>query len=201
MANVLYIKANAKKEGQSRTFKISDAFIEAYQKLNPADEVTTLDLYQENIGFLPIDELAQLHTPKEGEGKDNPILKYAYQFRDADKIVISAPFWNLSFPAILKAYLDYVTVSGITFRYTATGPEGLVKSDKVVYFTSRGGNYLAEPLSNLEMGARYLHTLLSFLGVKDFKTISADGLDIIGNDAEAIVNQTIKEALDAVKTF
>jgi FMN-dependent NADH-azoreductase len=76
MSKVLYIKANAKPEGQSRTFRISDSFIEQYKKQNPKDEIITLDLYKEGIDFLT-EEAVNLHIPAAGEGKDHPVLKYA----------------------------------------------------------------------------------------------------------------------------
>ncbi len=201
MAKVLYIKANAKPANESRTFELSDAFIKEYKELNPNDEITTLDLYEEGIDFIPKNGLDTVRAAKPGEGKDSPILKYAYQFQEADKIVIAAPFWNLSFPAILKAYLDYVTVSGITFKYTQTGPVGLINATNAVYFVARGGNYGCEPLCDLEMGARYLNVLLSFLGAKKFTTISADGLDVIGNDVQAIMDDAKERASFLVKKF
>ncbi len=194
MAKVLYIKANAKLEGESRTYQVSDKFIEKYQELHPEDEVVTLDLYEEGIGFLPMGELDELHRPQDESSKDHPILKYAHQFASADKYVISAPFWNLSFPAILKAYLDYVSVAGITFSYTLEGPVGLCCGKKATYVVTRGGYYSDEPYSNFEMGERYLRTLLGFFGVVDFETVAADGLDVQGNDVEAILNEAIAKA-------
>ncbi len=201
MSKVLYIKANAKKEGTSRTFKISDSFIETYKESHPQDEIITLDLYNEGINFLPKGELEALHVPEAGTGKDHPILKYAYQFLEADKYVIAEPFWNLSIPAILKAYIDYITVTGITFKYTATGPVGLCIGKKVVNITSRGGVYNAEPAASFEMGDRYLRTLLGFLGITDFTTISAEGLDIIGNDVDSIIEKAITSATGKAKNF
>ena len=201
MAKVLYIKANAKLEGESRTFRISDSFIAKYREIHPEDEITALDLYKEGIGFLPVGELNALHHPAEGTGRDHPVLKYAYQFLDSDKYVIAAPFWNLSIPAILKAYIDYVSVTGITFKYTQTGPVGLCTGKKAVHIVSRGGYYATEPYVNFEMGDRYLRTLLGFLGIKDFTTISADGLDVIGNDVNAIVGEAVAKAGDLAASF
>ena len=172
-----------------------------YRELHPEDEITTLDLYKEGIGFLPVGELTELHQPAEGAGKDHPILKYAHQFSESDKYVIAAPFWNLSFPAILKAYIDYVTVTNITFKYTLEGPIGLCCGKKAVHIVSRGGYYSAEPYSTFEMGDRYLRTLIGFLGVVDFATIAADGLDVIGNDVEAIVQKAIAKATEMAETF
>jgi len=197
MSKVLYIKANVKPEGQSRTFKISDNFIEEYKKNNPGDEIITLDLYKEGINFLS-EEGISLHRPAPGEGKNHPVLKYAYQFAEADKYIVAAPMWNLSIPAILKAYIDYVSVTGITFKYTAEGPVGLLKDKKAVHIVSRGGEYGDAPY---EMGDRYLRTILGFFGIQDMKTIAVESLDVIGADVEGKVEEEIRIAKDTAKLF
>ncbi|EHA6441048.1 FMN-dependent NADH-azoreductase [Clostridium perfringens] len=198
MSKVLYIKANIKNEGESRTFKVSDSFVEEYKRNNPEDEIITLDLYKENIDFLRADDLGKLFGPKDEESKNNSILKYAYQFADADKYIIAAPMWNLSFPAILKAYIDYVSVSGITFKYTAEGPVGLLNNKKAVHIVSRGGGYDNSPY---EMGDRYLRTILGFFGIKDIGTIVIDNLDVIGVNVEEKVEEGIKKAISLAKKF
>jgi len=198
MSKVLYIKANIKKAGESRTFKVSDSFIEEYKSNNPSDEIITLDLYKENIDFLRPEDLGEIFGPKNEESRNNPILKYAYQFAEADKYVIAAPMWNLSIPAILKAYIDYVSVTGITFKYTAEGPVGLLKDKKAVHIVSRGGEYGNAPY---EMGDRYLRTILGFFGIQDMKTIAVESLDVIGADVEGKVEEGIRIAKDTVKLF
>ncbi|MDK0616101.1 FMN-dependent NADH-azoreductase [Clostridium perfringens] len=198
MSKVLYIKANIKNEGESRTFKVSDSFVEEYKKNNPEDEIITLDLYKENIDFLRADDLGKLFRPKDEESKNNSILKYAYQFADADKYIIAAPMWNLSFPAILKAYIDYVSVSGITFKYTAEGPVGLLNNKKAVHIVSRGGGYDNSPY---EMGDRYLRTILGFFGIKDIETISIDNLDVMGVNVKEKVEEGIEKAISLAKKF
>lgn len=198
MGKVLYIKANIKNEGESRTFKVSDSFVEEYKKNNPEDEIITLDLYKENIDFLRVDDLGKLFGPKDEESKNNSILKYAYQFADADKYIIAAPMWNLSFPAILKAYIDYVSVSGITFKYTAEGPVGLLNNKKAVHIVSRGGGYDNSPY---EMGDRYLRTILGFFGIKDIETIAIDNLDVMGVNVKEKVEEGIEKAISLAKKF
>ncbi|MDU2084822.1 FMN-dependent NADH-azoreductase [Clostridium perfringens] len=198
MSKVLYIKANIKNEGESRTFKVSDSFVEEYKKNNPEDEIITLDLYKENIDFLRVDDLGKLFGPKDEESKNNSILKYAYQFADADKYIIAAPMWNLSFPAILKAYIDYVSVSGITFKYTAEGPVGLLNNKKAVHIVSRGGGYDNSPY---EMGDRYLRTILGFFGIKDIETIAIDNLDVMGVNVKEKVEEGIEKAISLAKKF
>jgi FMN-dependent NADH-azoreductase len=200
MSKVLYIKANVKPEGQSRTFKVSDSFIDEYKKNNPNDEVITLDLYKEGINFLS-EEAISLHRPAPGEGKNHPVLKYAYQFAEADKYIVAAPMWNLNIPAILKAYIDYVCVTGITFKYTANGPVGLCEGKKVVHIVSRGGAYSEGPAAAFEMGDRYLKTIFGFFGITHFTTIAADKLDVIGEDVESMIGNAITEAQATAKRF
>lgn len=201
MGKILYIKANAKPEGVSRTYRISDSFIETYKQSHPEDEIITLDLYKEGIALLSTEDINTVFGPKTEESKKHPILKYAYQFADAEKYIIAEPMWNLSIPAILKAYIDYICVTGITFKYTAEGPVGLCTGRKAINISARGGEYSKGHASAYEMGDRYLRTLFGFLGITDFTTISADALDVIGNDVELIVGNAIKEAQEKAKNF
>jgi FMN-dependent NADH-azoreductase len=201
VATVLYIKANAKPENQSRTFQISDRFISVYKETHPGDAVITLDLYTEKIQFLREADVSLHNLANPEEYRTHPVLKYAYQFREADKYVFAEPLWNLSIPAILKAYIDYITVTGITFTYAAEGPVGLCQGKKAVNITTRGGIYFAAPASQLEMGDRYLRTICGFLGIRDFITITAEGLDIAGQDVNTTVAETLEEAGIIAKDF
>ncbi|WOO39011.1 FMN-dependent NADH-azoreductase [Anaerocolumna sp. AGMB13020] len=200
MSKVLYIKANAKPEGLSRTYKIADEFIESYKKNHPSDEVITLDLYKEGIDSLSVEDLQKLRANTE-DNSDNPVMKYAYQFLEADKYVLAEPLWNLGVPAILKAYIDYICVANVTFKYTAEGPVGLCKDKKAVNITSRGGDYTSGFMAEIEMGDKYLKTILGFMGVTDYTTIAANQLDVIGQDIDGIVGKAIEEAKNLAKEF
>ncbi|MGE5380933.1 MAG: FMN-dependent NADH-azoreductase, partial [Methylocystaceae bacterium] len=123
MSKVLYIKANPKPNDQSRTFRISDRFIEVYKQNHPQDEIITLNLYQEGIAFISAEIVAS--KGQVISDRNHPVFKYAFQFLEADKYVFAEPLWNLSIPAILKAYIDYICVAGITFQYTEKGPIGV----------------------------------------------------------------------------
>jgi FMN-dependent NADH-azoreductase len=200
MKTLLYVHANPKPKGTSRTLRISHAFVEEYKKSHPDDNVIELDLYKENIGFLSYESVL-MHDVKPGEGRDHPQLKYAYQFLEADRVVIAAPFWNLSFPAIIKAYLDYVTVSGITFKYTSQGPVGLCQDKKAVHIVTRGGAYSEEPLASLELGDRYLRTLFTFLGFSEYTTFAVENMDRTKTDVEAVLESAIAEAQKEARDF
>lgn len=201
MSKILYIKANAKEKGISRTYRISDSFIEAYKRSNPRDEINTLDLYKEDINFLQQTDLGELRVSSPGEHRDHRILRYAYQFLEADKYIVAAPMWNLSIPAILKAYIDYICITGITFKYTTNGPVGLCKGKKALHIVTRGGEYSKSPLDQYEMGDRYLRTIFGFLGISDFTTIAAENLDVIGKDVAEIVEMEIDKAKELAKDF
>lgn len=198
MSKVLYIKANIKPEGVSRTFQVSDYFLEEYKKQHPEDEITVLDLYQEKVDFLRPADLEVMGQVNDESKKNTTFLKYAFQFAEADKYVFAAPMWNLGFPAILKAYIDYITITGITFHYTEEGPKGLLQNKKAVHIVARGGEYGDAPY---EMGDRYLRTILNFFGVNDIQTIAIENMDIVGADVAAKVNEGKEKAKLVVKEF
>jgi FMN-dependent NADH-azoreductase len=200
MSKVLYIKANAKPEGESRTFKIADKFVEAYKKHHPQDEIITLDLYKEDIHFLTVEDV-MVHMSNEVEEKDNAMKKYALQFKSADKYIFAEPMWNLGVPAILKAYIDYVSIPNITFKYSENGPIGLCQGKKAVNITSSGGDYTEGMAAEWDLCDKYLKTIMGLFGIFDYATIRASNLDVIGMDVDAIVNKAIKEAEELAKTF
>ncbi|OCL28010.1 FMN-dependent NADH-azoreductase [Orenia metallireducens] len=197
MSKVLYIKANPKTEDDSYTFKMSEAFLEEYKKANPKDEITTLDLYQEDIKPLTAEMIEELFTKE-----DSDVRRYVKEFASADKYIIAAPMWNLSIPAILKVYIDYLVVAGITFKYTEEGPAGLLKDKKVTYLVARGGKYSEGPAQDFEMGERYLRTILGFMGITDFSTVATELTNVLqGKELEKSVAASIEEAKKVAKEF
>ena len=116
---------------------------------------------------------------------DDPLFAPAAQFAAADSIVIAAPFWDLSFPAVLKQYFEQINVIGVTFRYTPQGvPEGLCRAERLTYVTTAGGEFVPE-----DYGFGYVKALAqTFYGIPDVRLIKAVGLDLVGADPEAILN-------------
>lgn len=200
MSTVLYIKANPKSDSESRTFRISESFMHTYREYHPDDEIVTLDLYREKIEFLS-NESVSMHAPAPGEHSGHPVLKYADQFLEADKYVIAEPLWNLGVPAILKAYIDYICIAGITFVYTAEGPKGLCTNKKAVNITARGGGYSEGFMAQLETGDKYLRNIFGFLGITDFQTIAAEMLDVVGTDVEKVVGKATLKAQELAVSF
>lgn len=116
----------------------------------------------------------------------------ARQFAEAETIVIAAPYWDLSFPAALKQYLEQINVVGITFKYTEEGiPVGLCRAERIFYVTTAGGFFVPE-----DYGFGYVKALAhNYYGIQDVRKIEAVGLDIAGADAEAIM-AAAEEALN-----
>lgn len=109
--------------------------------------------------------------------------------------------WNLNVPAILKAYIDYVSVTGITFKYTAEGPVGMCKADKALIVSGRGGDYSSEMASQFEMGERYIRTIFAFFGITDIQSVTADNVDVMGIDVDAILDEAVNKAKQIAEQF
>lgn len=93
----------------------------------------------------------------------------------ADVLVIGVPMYNFSLPSMLKAWFDHIARAGVTFRYTAEGPEGLLKGKKVYLLLSRGGQYLG---TAADSQTPLLKTFLNFIGLTDIQSIYAEGLNM-----------------------
>ncbi|MGL4623462.1 MAG: FMN-dependent NADH-azoreductase [Culicoidibacterales bacterium] len=200
MATVLYIHANIKPEGTSRSKQVADEFVKQYRTLHPEDTLIELDLYKEDIDFLRPTDLMVTAREFDESARSATHLRYADQFAKADKYIFATPLWNLGLPAIVKAYFDYVTAAGITFTYTAQGPVGLLENKKAIHFAARGGFYTEGPAADYEMADRYLKTILAFLGVYDYQTVAIEGLDA-GGDSHQIVSDIVTTLPQLAETF
>ena len=104
---------------------------------------------------------------------------------------MAAPFWDLNFPALLKIYIENISVDGITFTSTAEGLKGLCKAENLIYFTTRGGIYKDDPL---ETADHYLSSFVPFFGFGRYTSIAADGMDIVGYDSLGSLNEAKEKA-------
>ncbi len=118
------------------------------------------------------------------------------EFLAADIVLIGAPMYNFSIPSQLKAWLDLIAVSGKTFRYGASGPEGLCGNKKLVVISSRGGKYgPGSPVETWDHQEQYLRHFFTFLGVKDITVITAEGV-ALGPDKAAEAVAAAKQKIE-----
>ena len=120
----------------------------------------------------------------------NPLFALAKEFAAADTIVMAAPLWDLSFPSLLKIYMEHINAIGVTFGYQADGkPYGLCKAQKLYYVTTAGG-----PIFNDSYGYGYVRALAEqFYGIPNIYCLKAENLDVDGADVEHILLQTKRD--------
>lgn len=164
--SILFINACVRKD--SRTLVLAKNVMKDIK-----GEIIELNLNLENIEPLNTELLKKRDSLIKDGKLDDPMFRYARQFAQADEIVIAAPFWDLSFPAKLKIYLEQITVSGITFKYMGGRPKGLCKAKKLTYVTTSGG-----PIFD-DFGYTYVKTLAQkFYGIEKAEAVRAMNLDV-----------------------
>jgi len=208
MSNVLFIKANNRAIDQSVSVKMYHEFLDAYKANHPDDQITELDLFAENLpyyGNTAINGMFKASrgieaTPEEQAAAAN-VTKYIDQFLAADKIVFAFPLWNMTVPAVLHTYIDYLNQAGRTFKYTPEGVVGLVTGKKVVLLNARGGNYSEGPMAAAEMAVNFVVRNLRQWGVQDIETLIIEGHNQFPQEAEAIVQSGLELVKKAAAGF
>ena len=170
MKNILLIDAAARQD--SRTRGLAEHLLGRL-----SGKVTRLCLCQTKIPALDGELLRWRNACCASGDFSDPYFSLAKQLASADIIVIAAPYWDLSFPAVLKQYVEAVSVIGVTFAYSDEGmPVGLCRAEKLYYVTTSGG-----PIVNDELGYGYIRSVFhDMYGVKETVCIKAEGLDIVG---------------------
>ncbi len=181
-AEPVCLHVNACVRPTSRTNKLAQVVLEKEQ----GSYIQEVNLQKEQI--MPLDWQSLRHRDEcmaQGHLGDK-CFSYGWQFARADRIVISAPYWDLLFPASLRAYFERVCLVGVTFAYTESGiPKSLCQAKKLTYVTTAGG-FVGER----HLGFDYVKALAElFFGIEDVSLIKAEGLDIAGADVQAIMEK------------
>ncbi len=186
---ILLINACIRDVQMSRTYRLYDAFVKTYQQQHPEDVLEEIVLRNKALYPLLAENIEKRNQLLAQKNLQDPIFHYAHTFAQADKIIISAPYWDLSFPALLKIYFEHICVTGITFKYTEKGVQGLCKASKLLYISTLGGF-----IETLDLGKEYIKSLGQMFGIPQFDSIQAEGLDIEGAPIETIMAQGIEKA-------
>ena len=185
MKKILYINACCREN--SRTEELAEHFLGTL-----SGNVQKVSLYEENICPIDAELLSKRDSLLKNGNADDVMFSMAKQFALADTIVISAPYWDLMFPSVLKVYLENITVCGVTFCYSDKGiPESLCKAKKLYYITTSGGF-----IGQNNFGFDYIKALArGFFGIGDVRFFSAEGLDIYGADVDEIMHKAKENML------
>lgn len=194
---ILHLDASILGEASvSRT--LSSQIVARLAALHPDSKVIYRDLGQDPALHLSLEHLSAW----QGTVAKDPMLvndlfkgnSYLQELLDSQIVVIGAPMYNLTIPSTLKSWIDRVAISGKSFQYTATGPEGLLKGKQAYIASSRGGVYSpGSPAAALEHQESYLIGLLGFLGVTDTRVVRAEGLAVSPEAKDEAINRALQE--------
>ena len=177
MRNLLQLNTSLFSTG-GRSSQLADTFAADWLAANPGSNVVVRDLATNPVPHLTGERFqAFLTKPEdrtEAQRREADVSdQLVAEIQAADVLVIGLPLYNYGVPSTLKAYFDHVARAGITFRYTANGPEGLLKGKKAYLFATRGGVHAGFP-RDTQTG--FVRDFLAFLGITDVEFIYAEGL-------------------------
>lgn len=182
--NILQINSSVR-GAASESSRVASQIAAKFAAANPGANVIVRDLGANPHPVLDEAALGALFTPADQRtaaqsarvALDDALIA---EVQAADVVVIGAPMYNFGMPIQLKAWFDAIARAGVTFRYTETGPEGLLKGKKVFVATARGGVYPADA----DPQVPHIRMLLNFLGMSDNQFIYSSGL-AMGPEAAA----------------
>ena len=192
MKKLLYIDGCIRDE-LSRTKKIATPIINA---LKEKYDVETFVLNDMNLSVVQ----KELITKRNNGEIDKEVMSWAEMVRDADRIVISAPFWDMSIPAALKNFIELCSIFDVTFKSNDKTCYGNCKAEKMLFITTRGMDI--DTGSNLEQATPYLKALSWLWGIGDLFVVSAQNMDYVSEqEIENKINIAIADGLKIVKEF
>jgi FMN-dependent NADH-azoreductase len=198
MSNILYITASIRSDSDSISRGLGQRVVDGLATKTGAS-VTTRDLAANDLPFMTAERFgANLTAPADRTPDQAALAAIAdtliAELQAADTIVIAAPVYNFGPPSTLKAWADLVARAGTTFRYTATGPEGLLTGKKAYLAIASGGTPVG---SDADFMTRWLTFFLGFLGISDVTMVAADGIMGAGGEEKIAAAQAKAEQLAA----
>lgn len=198
------------REQQSNTMRIATAFLESLHAKYADLSVDTIDLFTSDLPAVAGDNIEIKYTlmtnqPIDKRHKESwkQIELLIEHFLSVDVYLISTPMWNFSIPYVLKYYIDSIIQPGYLFKYNQQGqPVGLVHGKKMIFVTSRGGDYSEKsPLHAYDFQEPYLRAIFGFVGITDIHFINAQPMDVTPELREAAITVAIEAAHSLVANF
>lgn len=158
----------------SRTLALADAYLDAFRVKYPEAEIETVTPEQ-MLALKPFDTdmLNERDALAKAGEFDAPVYDLARQFVAADRIVVAAPYWDMSYPAALRTYIEYISANGLAYHYEMDGIHGDCAAERLVYLTS-GGDFEHED----SVGVVHWRQLCTLFGIGQYDYVFAGGLDI-----------------------
>ncbi|TGX83844.1 flavodoxin [Palleniella muris] len=181
------------RDGESRTRRILEPLVKELGKKYEIEAIVLDGEDYQSVGRKVLAERSNGYVLEE-------IAEQARRIAEADRIVIAAPFWDMSFPAILKVFIENMSLFNITFKDNGTYFEGLCRCEKVLYITTRGMNVrTGDPI---EAATPYIKAISALWGLGELFTVAAENLDYsTPEETDARINTAIAEGLEICKDF
>jgi FMN-dependent NADH-azoreductase len=198
MTTLLQINSSLAGEAAAST-GLADRLVAGLKAANPSLVTLRRDLEGTELPHLDAGRLAALGKPAAARTPGEAACVAAAdaliaEVAAADTLVIAAPMYNFAAPSQLKTWFDYLARAGVTFRYTASGPVGLLTGKRAVLVTTRGGEHRGRPQDHL---VPYVRTMLAFLGITDLEVIYAEGL-ALGEDPRRRALERAQSDIDSL---
>lgn len=203
--NVLVVKANNRPASEGVSSKMHEVFMNEVDKgLN----IQTFDVFEEDMPYFGQDFFNAMQKSAQAEPMtelEQRILtassKAMDAFMEADVVVFAFPLWNMTIPAALQTFIDYIYRAGVTFKYTENGPVGLVPEKKVIILNARGGVYSTPEAAPAEMSVTYIRNIMNFFGIQDINEIIIEGHAADPEAAPAIIEEGMERVKQAARSL
>ncbi|MBZ5200998.1 FMN-dependent NADH-azoreductase [Planomicrobium chinense] len=203
--NVLVVKANNRPSTEGVSSKMHEVFMNEMDKgLN----IQTFDVFEEDMPYFGQDFFNAMQKSAQAEPMtelEQRILtasaKAMDAFMEADVVVFAFPLWNMTIPAALQTFIDYIYRAGVTFKYTENGPVGLVPEKKVIILNARGGVYSTPEAAPAEMSVTYIRNIMNFFGIQDINEIIIEGHAADPEAAPAIIEEGMERVKQAARSL
>ena len=164
----------------SQSRQLSSQLLERIKNAHPSVKIIERDLAKDSLPHLNGEQFSAFITPPEQRTTEQKVLAaqsddLVKEISDADTVVLALPMYNFGIPSQLKSYFDNLARAGMTFKYTATGPVGLLTSKKAIVLATRGGFYFG---TDKDTQTKYVKDFLGFIGIADVEFIYAEGLAV-----------------------
>ncbi|HTH74911.1 MAG TPA: NAD(P)H-dependent oxidoreductase [Trinickia sp.] len=197
MTTILQLNSAARSQGANSTL-LANELAATLQQANPGAALVLRDLLTDALPHLDDAVLGAFFTPAEQRSPGQAAIvarsdALIEELQAADVVIIGAPMYNFGISSQLKTYFDWIARAGVTFRYTANGPEGLVKGKKAYVVSARGGKYAG---TSHDSQTPHIKSFLGLIGITDVEFIYAEGLNL-GPDAAGAALASAREAIAA----
>ena len=197
MKKVLFVNGCIR-GAQSRTLRLAQRLVRQI----PNADIDVLALPALHLTPYDAKDIAERNALSAAGAFSLPFFALANQFKNADAVVLACPFWDLSVPSMVRNYLERLCVTGLAFHYNEHGyPVGDCGVQRFVYVTTRGGLVNNDDPALADLASAFLLSICKLLSGARFDTLAAEGLDIQGNDVEAILCEAEAEADRLAQSF